>query len=115
MLACVVATDCGGRRGGRRGELQLVLAAVPVGAGHGDVQTEHHKLQPEEADIWADFGEFVLAAVGLSQGGGVSGVLEVAGVVSHLQPTPSVPHDAASTKPRGAATIGKPSRSSDTF
>ena len=115
MLASVVATDSRGRRGGGCGELQLVLAAVPVCAGHGDVQTEHHKLQPEEADIWVEFGEFVLTGVGVSVGGGVSRVLEVTGVVSHLQATPGVPDDAASTKPRGAGTICKPSSSGDTF
>ena len=115
MLAGVVATDCGGRRGGGRGELQLVLAAVPVGAGHGNVQAEHHKLQPEEADIGVEFGEFVLAACRVSEGGGVSCVLEVTGVVAHLQATPGVSDDAASPKPRGAGTIGKPSSSGDTF
>ena len=115
VLASVVATNSGGRVGGRRGELQLVLAAVPVCARHGNVQAEHHELQPEEADIWAEFGQFVLAGVGVSEGGGVAGVLEVAGVVGDLQSTPSVPDDTASSKPRGAGTIGKPSSSSDTF
>ena len=115
MLTSVVAADCRGGRGGGRGELQLVLAAVPVCARHGNVQAEHHKLQPEEADIWAEFGQFVLAGVGVSEGGGVAGVLEVAGVVGDLQSTPSVPDDTASSKPRGAGTIGKPSSSSDTF
>ena len=115
MLPRVVATDLRGRRGGRRRELQSVLATVPVCAGHRDVQAEHHKLQPEEADIGVEFGEFVLAACRFSQGGGVSCVLEVTGVVAHLQATPGVSDDAASPKPRGAGTIGKPSSSSDTF
>ena len=115
MLPRVIAADRRRSRGGRSGELQLVLAAVPVCARHGNVQAEHHELQPEEADIWAEFGQFVLAGVGVSEGGGVAGVLEVAGVVGDLQSTPSVPDDTASSKPRGAGTIGKPSSSSDTF
>ena len=115
MLTRVVATDFRGGSGGRRGELQPVLAAVPVCAGHGDVQTEHHELQPEEADVGVEFGQFVLAVGGVGQSGGISGVLEVAGVVAQLQTTPGVSDDAASPKPRGAGTIRKPASSGDTF
>ena len=115
MLTRVVATDFRGGSGGRRGELQPVLAAVPVCAGDGDVQAEDNKLQPEEANIGVEFGEFVLAGRRLRQGGGGSGVLEVTGVVAELQATPGVSDDAASPKPRGAGTIGKPSSSGDTF
>ena len=105
MLTSVVAADCRGGRGGGRGELQLVLAAVPVGAGHGDVQAEHHKLQPEEADVRVEFGELVLAGAGVCEGRGEASVLYVAGVVSHLQTTVRVPQDTASPKPSGAGTI----------
>ena len=115
MLPSVVATDLRWGRGGRRRELQPVLATVPVCAGHGDVQAEDHKLQPEEADISVELGEFVLAGGGVCQGGGVSGVLEVTGVVTHLQATPGASDDAASPEARGAGTIGKSSSSSDTF
>ena len=115
MLPSVVATDLRWGSGGRRRELQPVLATVPVCAGHRDVQAEDHKLQPEEADIGVEFGEFVLAACRFRQGGGVSRVLEVTGVVAQLQATPGVPDDAASPKPRGAGTIGIASSSGDTF
>ena len=105
MLAGVVAAYRGRSHRGGSGELQPVLAAVPVRAGHGHIQAEHHEVQPEEADVRVEFGELVLAGAGVCEGRGEASVLYVAGVVSHLQTTVRVPQDTASPKPSGAGTI----------
>ena len=83
----------------------LVLAAVPVAAGHGGVEAQGEELQSEEADVRAQLGEPVLTRGGGSGRGRVSGVHHVARVEADLEATPGGAEDATSPEARGTGAV----------
>ena len=115
MLAGVVPADGGRSQGGRSGELQPVLAAVPVGGGDCNIQTEDHEVQTEEADVGVKLVEPVETGGGLVVGRGISRVLEVGGVLGDVPPTPGLADDAAGSKSRGARSVRQSSSLGGTF
>ena len=85
----------------------LVLAAVPVAAGHWGVEAQRDKIQSEEADVGAQLGQPVLTRRGCCGGGRVPGVHHVAGVEADLEVTSGGAEDAASPEAGGTGTISQ--------
>ena len=85
----------------------LVLAAVPVAAGHGGVEAQGEELQSEEADVRAELGEPVLTRSGGGGRGRMPGVHHVARVEADLEATPGGAEDATSPEARGTGAVSQ--------